>query len=56
LCNSRDVPQIGAVVFCTGSSVRNPASIIGLFSSSPSQLPDFLSQGSSMKAIRLKEK
>ncbi len=35
-CNSRDVLQIWAVVFCTGSSVPNPVPILGLFSSSPS--------------------
>jgi hypothetical protein len=28
-CNSGEVMQIGAVVFCIGSSVRNPASFIG---------------------------
>ena len=33
-CNSEDVLQIGAVAFCTVSSLPNPVPIIGLFTSS----------------------
>ncbi len=44
-CNYRYVPQIEAVVFCTGSSVLNPAPIIGLFSSSPSSNKTYYIRG-----------
>jgi len=55
-CYSRDVLQIGGHGICTIISALKPAPIIGQFSTSPSSNQDLISQGTSTRTIKSREK